>query len=259
MSDLPKPNQCPNCSSTAIDHYCSNCGQKIYQKRFTLKGFLAVVGNALNMERGFIYTLVWLFRNPGKVIDDYLQGKTKPYINPLNYILVICGVYAFLMLSLNIYDTGVETTSHFIGTDQHTSSPEVMEYQEKFMQIIKSYMNLLPILMLPFASLISKWCFRRKRLYYGEHLILNAYIFAQNILISVILAPFIFIIPALLPAFTLVSLSITLLYFTYAFHSFFKRSVFNAFAGTIAVYVGGLIFLVLFVSLSFMIVILITR
>ncbi len=218
-----------------------------------------MVGNALNMERGFIYTLVWLFRNPGKVVDDYLRGKTKPYINPLNYILVICGAYAFLMLSLNIYDTGVETTSHFIGTDQQTSSPEAMEFQEKLTGIIKGYMNLLPVLMLPFASLISKWCFRRKKLYYGEHLILNTYIFAQSILITVILAPFIFIIPALLPSFTSVSFCITLFYFTYAFHSYFKRSIFSAVAGTLAVYIGGIISFVLLVSIILTIIVLITK
>nr|WP_321354774.1 DUF3667 domain-containing protein [uncultured Draconibacterium sp.] len=245
MSDLPKPIQCPTCSSTAIDNYCSNCGQKIYHKRFTLKGFFSVVGNALNLERGFLHTMVWMFRNPGKVIDDYLYGRTKPYLNPLNYIIIISGVYAFIVLSLNILDSGVETINHLSGIDQLNSSPEATQLQEQWMETVKKYTNFIPLLMLPFSSLASKWYFRRKRLYYGEHLILNTYVLAHSILITIILAPLVLVIPGLLPIFTLVNLCFTFSYLTYAFRSYFKRSVFNAFAGTVFVYLVGVVLLML--------------
>ncbi|WP_321346991.1 DUF3667 domain-containing protein [uncultured Draconibacterium sp.] len=255
MSDLPKPNQCPVCNSTAIENYCSNCGQKIYSKRFTLKSFFGVIGNALNLERGIFYTMVWLFRNPGKVIDDYLNGRTKPYLNPLNYILIIAGIYAFLALSLNIFETGAQATYDILGVDEQTYSPQATEVQAQWTEMIKRYMNFVPIIMLPFASLASKWYFRKKKLYYGEHLILITYVLAQSILISVVLALFVAIIPGMLQTFPVINTCLTIVYFTYAFYSYFKRSVFHALIGFAVVYGLGFI---LMMTIAMIVVILVT-
>lgn len=253
MSDLPKTIQCPACNSSAIDNYCSNCGQKIYQQRFTLKGFFAVVGSALNIERGFLYTIVWLFRNPGKVIDDYLKGRTKPYLNPLNYILIIVGVYAFLVISFNIYDSSVETTNHLLGNDQRNVSPEAMEFQKRFMDLSRKYINLVPLMIIPFASIFSRWYYHKKQLYYGEHLIINTFVFAQSYTILIILSLGILALPRLLALFPVVSAGLTCVYFTYAYYLYFRRSVFNAFLGAIVMYLGGFILLMLLIIIAIII------
>ncbi|WP_163322176.1 DUF3667 domain-containing protein [Draconibacterium mangrovi] len=245
MPDLPKPNQCPACQSSAIDNYCSNCGQKIYNKRFTLKGFLSVVGVALNLERGFFFTLIWMFRNPGKVIDDYLNGRTKPYLNPLNYLLIIFGIYAFMILSFNIYDSSIETTSHFLGTDQRSTSPETLEFQKRYMELARKYINLIPLIMIPLASLFSKWYYRRKQLYYGEHLIINTFIFAQIFAVSIILSVIMIAAPRLLAIYPLLSAGLSASYFTYSYYRYFGKSVFNAFLGAMVMYLGGFILLLL--------------
>ena len=249
MSDLPKPNQCPACNSTAIDNYCSNCGQKIYNKRFTVKGIFAVVGNALNLERGFLYTMVWMFRNPGKVIDDYLNGKTKPYINPLNFILIIGGAFAFLVLSLGIFDTSIETSNQLLENNQRAVSAEALEFQKRWIEFIRKYINLIPLILIPFASIFSKWYYRKKKLYYGEHLILNSFVFGQYIVISIILALTTIIIPGLLAIFPLVSACLTAVYFTYAYYRYFRGSVINAFFGAIVMYLGGFILLMILVMI----------
>jgi len=246
MTDRQGIEKCPTCGSSAIDQYCSSCGQKIYLNRFTLGAFVGVIGNALNIERGFIHTLFWMFANPGRVVNDYLSGKTKPYFNPLNYILVIGGIYAFLVLSLDILDTSVASTNQLLHNENLQASPEALELQQRWIDTLKTYVNFIPLLMIPFASLFSKWYFRRRKLYYGEHLILNTFLYAQNILITVFVAPLVLVIPGMLKIYPLINFSVSLLYFTYALFSIFKKSVFKAFAGAVIINLGGLVFFMLF-------------
>ena len=248
---------CPNCGSTAFENYCSSCGQRIYQKRFTFKGFFDVVGDALNIERGIIHTAIWMFANPGRVINDYLNGKTKSYFNPLNYILIITGIYAFLILSLDIFDTSIETTNSILQNNNLQTSPEALEFQQKWISFFKKYVNFVPLLMLPFASLLSKWYFYKRKLFYGEHLILNIFIYAHSILITILIAPLVLLVPKMLQVFPLVNLGLSLIYFTYALRSIFKTSIMKALGGAIAIQAGGFIlFITSFILLAMIIVLL---
>ena len=259
MTDLREIQHCPNCGSSNINKFCSNCGQKIYKKRFTLKGFFGVVGNALNIEKGFLHTAVWMFYNPGIVINNYLKGKTKSYFNPLNYILIVAGIYAFLVLSLDILDRTIEATNEIIGTDTMQASPEVLEFQKKWIEFIKSYVNFIPILMIPFAGLFSKWYYAKRKLYYGEHLIINTFIFAQSILISVIISPLASVFPGLIEVFPLINICYTLIYFSYALFKIFKQSIVKAIFGSIVIYFGGFIFFMLFIMIALILAIVIMK
>ena len=259
MTELTDLTHCPNCNSHKIGKYCSNCGQKIYQKRFTLKGFFEVVGNALNFEKGFFHTLVWLFYNPGTMVNDYLKGKTKSYINPLNYILIIAGIYAFLVLSLGILDKSIQTTNQIIGGDSLPVSPHALEMQKRAVEYIKNYVNFIPILMVPFAAIFSKWYYGRQNLFYGEHLILNTFLFAQTILISVVVSPFVMAFPGLLENFPIISLGYTLIYFAYAFFRIFKQSLYKAVFGSVVIYFGGFLFFMFFILTMVFLILLILK
>ncbi|WP_167605029.1 DUF3667 domain-containing protein [Maribellus sediminis] len=259
MLDRSAIEHCPNCNSTHIDNYCLKCGQKIYQKRFTTKGFFEVIGNALNIERGFLYTVVWLFRNPGKVVGDYLKGKTKIYINPLNYILIIAGAYAFLVLSLNILDSSLATTNSILQNDGAQPSAEVMEMQLRWIEFVKKYMNFIPILMIPFASLISKWYYNKRKLFYGEHLIINTFIFAQSILISVLFSPVLMMFPVILKIYPIINFSFTIIYFTFAFFLIYQKSVITSFFGALIIYVGGMILFFLFIMAILIVVVVVLK
>ncbi len=259
MLDRPSIDNCPNCKSTNIENYCSNCGQKIYRKRFTTKGFFGVIGNALNIERGFLYTAIWLFRNPGKVTGDYVKGKTKTYINPLNYILLIAGAYAFLVLSLNILDTSLATTNSIIQHDGAQPSEEVLEMQMHWIEFIKKYMNFIPILMIPFASLFSKWYYFKRKLFYGEHLIINTFIFAQSILISVLFSPVLIVFPMIIKIYPIINFSFTIIYFTFALFLTYKKSVLTSFLGALFIYVGGMIFFFVFMMAILIVVVFVLK
>jgi hypothetical protein len=249
---LEKTTVCKNCNSTQINNYCSECGQKIYAKRFTIKNFFFVFLDAFNIEKGFLFTLKMLFLKPGVIINDYIKGKTKSYLNPFKYLILISGIYAFLLISQNILDTSVKDTNDIIYKNsevlkQAPRSEEAIQFQDRLMEKFKQYINLIPLLLIPFTSLISKWFYRSRNLFYGEHLIVNCYLFAQTFVITIIFSiPLIIFIPSIASYFPLISLATTIIYLSYGFYKTFKGSSVVSTIKAISIYFIGSIFFYLF-------------
>lgn len=121
------------------------------------------------------------------------------------------------------------------------------------MALGKKYINLIPLLLIPFASLFSKWYYRKKQLYYGEHLIINTFVFAQIFVISNGLLLAVIAVPRLLTVFPIISAGLISLYFIYAYYRYFRRSVINAIFGAGVMYLGGFILLMM-LSMIFIII-----
>jgi len=243
---------CKNCGSAQIDNYCSNCGQKIYTKRFTLKNFFNVFLDAFNIEKGFIHTFKMLFFRPGVIINEYIKGKTKKYFNPLKYVILIAGIYSIFVVSTNILETSVDTTNEIMSKNseainQVQNSEETIEFQKNWIEFFKQYINIIPILIIPFLSLVTMWFYRSKKLFYGEFLIVNCYLIAQSFAISCIIAiPLALLTPTLLNYFPLILLMITIIYFSYALYKVFSGSPIVAIIKAILIYVIGTLFFYIF-------------
>lgn len=82
---------CKHCGERHDGNYCWNCGQKRIDRHgfYELKDYL---GDALELKRGFLKTIVGLITNPSKVIRDYIGGNTKPYQNPISLFLTIAAI-----------------------------------------------------------------------------------------------------------------------------------------------------------------------
>ena len=255
MSDkLESKKVCKNCNSDHINNYCCDCGQKVYTKRFILKSFFVVLLDALNIEKGFLHTLKMLFIHPGKVINDYITGKTKPYFNPLNYIIISAAIYAFLILWLNIFDNSVEAANEILYGEALQKNDEVLQLKKKWMDFYKQFVNFIPLLMIPFTSLISKWFYRSKKLFYGEHLIINCFLFAQCFIIIIILTPIVVIIPSLITYFSIIALFATIIYLSFALYKTFQGSRFRAIIGAILIYFIGYLLFILFLIIVLFII-----
>lgn len=238
---LPEQRICKNCNSSNIDKYCGNCGQQVHLERYTLKRFFSIILDAFNLEKGILYTFKMLLLKPGEAINDYLNGKTKPYFNPLNYLLVAAGIYAVLVLWLNIFDTTIDATNDLLNMDAIEESEEAIEMQSRFLESFKNYINLIPLMMIPFASMISMIFFKSTKLFYGEHLIINSFLFAQGFYMTMIITPFVIIFPSLKVFFGVILAVIIIVYLGYSFHHIFRRSVLRSYAGALLVYIAGML------------------
>jgi len=237
---------CKNCGSSSIDKYCMECGQKVTKERYTLKRFFAIILDAFNVHRGIIYSFKELFLHPGKVIHDYLNGRTKPYFNPLNYLIIAAGIYAFFVLWLDIFDSSIDATNNFFLSEEASNNEEVLEMQKRFLESFKGYINFIPLLMIPFASIMTKWLFRRKKLFYGEHLIINSFLFAQGFLMTLVFIPVFIFIPAIKLLFGVLLALILIVYLGYAFSKIFRTGIIKSTFGALLVYIGGMLLFYLF-------------
>jgi hypothetical protein len=88
---------CLNCGEKLLGRFCSQCGQKSSVRKLTLG---SVAGDFLNAisdsDQGWPRTLIDLTINPGKMINNYLAGKRKRYLQAGKYTLL--NIVAFTIV-----------------------------------------------------------------------------------------------------------------------------------------------------------------
>jgi len=101
--------QCKNCHEQVQNKFCSHCGQKTTVGRITLKGLMRDLPHAVfHVDRGFLYNILHLFRQPGTAIEQYLSGKRKLFFHPASY-LVIALILNYIVVKttdMHFYDEG---------------------------------------------------------------------------------------------------------------------------------------------------------
>lgn len=245
---------CKNCGNQFQGLYCNACGQKVIRKRYTLKHLLELVLESFNVERGLFYTVKLLFTDPGKLINNYLDGRTKDFYNPLKYLILIASLNAILMLWLDIFDTNVASTNELIGSD-----PEGNKLQKIILGYFRTYLNVFSLIVLPFYSLASKWVFKKHKLYYAEHLVIHGYLFAQYTLLQMITYLLFYAIPGLLKFSMPVAFVVFVSYYTYALKGVFNIRFFRSLLGAMIIFILGFVLFMLFFLLIMIIVIVVLR
>ncbi len=244
---------CKNCGSEQVAEFCCHCGQKTMTERYTTKSFLIKFLSAFNFEKGFFYTMKMLFVNPGELVNNYLSGKTKVYYNPLNYLLLVTGVGAALVIWLGIFDANIQGTNEVLGINKN---PKDVALQRNTLEFMKQYINIISLFLLPFISLFSKWFFHKRKLFYGEHLILNSFVLGQSSAISILLLPIYLVIPTLIKYYSLFGGVLVFTYYSYVFRSIFKKSIFKSILGSFVTLGGGyLLFMILIIILTIIVII----
>lgn len=230
---------CKNCGADLNGPYCSQCGQKRIDGRITVKDMISQLFLTLtNVERGFLYTTRQLFVAPGKAIREYLSGATRKYYHPLRFFFIWMGAVVIIGLWLGFYDAQNENMSQWNFGPQ---DPDTIARQKKIMEWTKKFLNIIPLFLIPFQSLISKRLFRKSGFNYAENLVINTFLYGQLALIGLIPLILYMAIPVLLPWAFVISLMISSLYYGYAFRNLFSVSTSMALFKAFLVNVGGFI------------------
>lgn len=99
--------ECKNCGSTVQDKYCPHCGQKISVSRITLASLVRDLPHAVfHVDKGFLYNFTKLFRQPGRMINEYLAGRRRPFYHPASYLVValVLNYLVVKIIDLHFYD-----------------------------------------------------------------------------------------------------------------------------------------------------------
>ncbi len=164
---------CKNCQTPLTDYrYCPACGAKVVVNRLTFKNLTYdITEQYLNLDNTFNRTFIRLITKPEEVIDSYIQGVRKRYLNPLSHLgiaLTLSGILIFVM--------------------QKTMTPELFfAYGEelpekvatKLYDTVFDFTSLFFILYIPVFGIAGYLTFNKKDYFLSEYLIAYIYIMAQ--------------------------------------------------------------------------------
>jgi hypothetical protein len=168
-------------------------------------------------EEGAFRTARELFSNPGRVIRDYIAGRTKPYVHPAAYLLLTVAVFA-IVVRLTSGTTGAGDTD-----------------------------RVLVLLVVPSVAAASRALFWRGRFNYAEHLLAVTYLSAQCLVILTVLFAGMLVVPQGAAAmYSIASLVVCVGYFVWAYSTIFEqRRWIAAAAGLLALLTGAVTWLAL--------------
>ena len=93
--------RCLNCDTVLTDTFCAHCGQKsgLEQDHFwhLVWHFIA---DYFHFDGKFLNTTKAMFLNPGKVTRDYLDGKRKTYLHPIQMYIFVSAIFFLLLGSI---------------------------------------------------------------------------------------------------------------------------------------------------------------
>nr|WP_321411424.1 DUF3667 domain-containing protein [uncultured Allomuricauda sp.] len=177
---------CKNCDTRLRTDflYCPACGAKVIHNRLTVKNlWVDLLERYFNLDNTFIKTFVHLFTKPEMVIEGYLQGIRRKYLNPISYTgiaLTLSGIIVFLMtrsidfLEFDAFETGASTV-----------------YQEKLLGFVLDYQALIFLVYIPLMAISGWLCFDKKKYNFAERTIIFMYTLAHYSLFSFIPSVFI--------------------------------------------------------------------
>jgi hypothetical protein len=170
---------CLNCDEPVFQKFCPNCGQKTNTHRITLKHFFLhdIVHGVWHMEKGILFTLKEALLQPGKAALDYISGKRIRYYNVFYLILLFVGLTIL-----------VENLNNFLYEKYPYPYSDASIDNESLvvLNFLSEHLKLFMALAIPVFAFNSYCLFRKKKLYYSEHLILFGMLYLGVIVINLI-------------------------------------------------------------------------
>jgi hypothetical protein len=151
----------------------------------------------LHVDKGIVYSIRELFTRPGHTIREYLAGKRVKHFKPVSLLIILATVYVlinhFLHLDLieesgntiSIKNLGIEFKFDATQGDNKPLAGTIRDF-------VESKFALLQLLFLPAFAFASWLAFRKSGFNYMEHLIINAFLRGQAMVIAISLLPFVY-------------------------------------------------------------------
>ncbi|WP_109299447.1 DUF3667 domain-containing protein [Aquimarina sp. AU474] len=191
MSGLINISNCKNCGQQIESYnFCPDCGAKKITKRITFNNLISeFVDRFLNVDNSFTRTFTDLFTKPEVVIDGYIHGLRKRYVNAFGYFalsVTITGIYGFLTKG-RMYEILSNSTSALLPKEQ-------IDAQLQGLDTAYQYQSIFSFLFIPLLAIISRIVFLNYKKYnFTEHLVIYLYAYSHIVgVTSILLIPAIF-------------------------------------------------------------------
>ncbi len=185
---------CKNCNSELNDriNYCSNCGAKRIRNRLTLKNISEDINEQfLNIDNKFLTTFIHLFTKPELVINGFINGTRKKYVNVIQYFaisLTLVGIQVFIMNTF--FKEAMEIDPNMFGDMMNLEAQKNNPFKDIKYEDYNNYQSLIYVFTIPFSA-SSTWLAYRvlgiRHFNFTEHIVINLYYSAQIIIVNAFL------------------------------------------------------------------------
>lgn len=129
------------------------------------------ISDALNINRGFVYTCIGLTLRPAETIRAYLQEGRYRVLNPAKYFFLVLGLLLFVASACGYFDT-----QNLVEFEIGEEEGEILtDFGNAFQTYFVKYFSVWSLGFSAVTSFLTWLFFRKGRYNYIEHLVLNTY------------------------------------------------------------------------------------
>lgn len=189
---------CTNCSTTFTGSFCNSCGQKKYHRIDKKYIWDETQYMLLHTNKGFLYSVKSILRNPGKTAREFIDGKRVSHYKPMLLAFLLSGISAFISFKV----VGLTEVLQDLYAQQHVNSALMNDY----MAFVRSYNSFIMLALIPFFAFFTRLVFRKWGHNYYEHVVMNAYIISFYNLVTIFLVyPVLYLLKGNIKVFGLVT------------------------------------------------------
>ncbi|AXT19292.1 DUF3667 domain-containing protein [Flavobacteriaceae bacterium AU392] len=179
---------CKNCNtplSIYATNYCLHCGARVIKNRLTFKGLVEQAGEEFfNIENKPLRTFIHLFTKPKAVIDGYINGTRKKYVNPISFIAISLAFSAIQFFIINTFFNDFINNPNIQST-QNTNANSIIEQVRSSMSFAGDYSSIIIFITIPVMALISYIVFINYRKYnFVEHTVIYLYTYSVTTILG---------------------------------------------------------------------------
>jgi hypothetical protein len=198
---------CPSCGERLVGDYCHACGEKRPESRdLTVRHFVTEAAQELtSVEHSKLFHTIWsLLVRPGFLTNEWIAGRRRLYLKPLNLCL---GIFALSLFAYSVYrPVSMFDLANFLKQDQtgNTLRPldklaakkhiETDELLDRISERWQHFMSLSPLIFIGVFALTLQLVFVLSRRYFVEHLVFSMHYVSFALLTVVLLWPLYFFI-----------------------------------------------------------------
>jgi|SRR5579862_252287 len=177
---------CKNCQHKFEGYFCNHCGQAANTHKLSLHHIWHDLQHSLfHFDNGIFYTIKQLLTRPGFTIREFIEGKRVRHYKPFSLVVMLATIYGLLYhyFIKNLFEVAPISTQE-----------NIVSAYEKVIRWNLDHFAYAVLLLIVTTTIASYQVFKKQRYNVAEHLVLNTYYRSLELIIWLLLFPFLYIL-----------------------------------------------------------------